>query len=273
MQSRMDRYNNGNKEFKSRTQKNSTLYDDVKNSMITEFDVNSNMSVISSDADDVINVGNVKKYLDDRYSANSPKRKSIEIPDTFEEREINIDEDTKEYDINAILKKAKLGKNVDYTKERLKKVRDTQYEILNNLDLELKKVTEPENLRRKEEEQNLMNLINTITQLELCNKNGNKEYTKEEISSNLDLLSDLSEKKEIPKNEEKKEVLDQTDTSIKIEKINTDDEYKHQMDFTDISVTDKGTLIIKIIIFIVIIVLIFGAVYICNNILDLGLFN
>ena len=80
-------------------------------------------------------------------------------------------------------------------------------------------------------------------------------------------------KKEIPKNEEKKEVLDQTDTSIKIEKINTDDEYKHQMDFTDISVTDKGTLIIKIIIFIVIIVLIFGAVYICNNILDLGLFN
>ena len=133
MQLRMDRYNNDNKEFKSRTQKNSTLYDDVKNSMITEFDVNSNVSVISSDADDVINVGNVKKYLDDRYSANSPKRKSIEIPDTFEEREINIDEDTKEYDINAILKKAKLGKNVDYTKERLKKVRDTQYEILNNL--------------------------------------------------------------------------------------------------------------------------------------------
>ena len=173
MQSRMDRYNNDNKEFKSRTQKNSTLYDDVKNSMITEFDVNSNVSVISNDADDVINVSNVKKYLDDRYSANSPKRRSIEIPDTFEEREINIDEDTKEYDINAILKKAKLGKNVDYTKERLKKVRDTQYEILNNLDLEIKKVAEPENLRRKEEEQNLMNLINTITQLELCNKNGN----------------------------------------------------------------------------------------------------
>ena len=268
MQSRMDRYNNDNKEFKSRTQKNSTLYDDVKNSMITEFDVNSNVSVISNDADDVINVSNVKKYLDDRYSANSPKRKSIEIPDTFEERKINIDEDTKEYDINAILKKAKLGKNVDYTKERLKKVRDTQYEILNNLDLELKKVAEPENLRRKEE-QNLMNLINTITQLELCNKNGNKEYTKEEISFNLDLLSDLSEKKEPPK----KEVFDQTDTSIKIEKINDDDEYKHQTDFTDISVTDKGTLIIKIIIFIVIIVLIFGAVYICNNILDLGLFN
>ena len=130
-------------------------------------------------------------------------------------------------------------------------------------------MAEPENLRRKEEEQNLMNLINTITQLELCNKNGNKEYTKEEISFNLDLLSDLSEKKAPPKKEE----LDQTDTSIKIEKINADDEYKHQTDFTDISVTDKGTLVIKVIIFIVIIILIFGAVYICNNILDLGLFN
>ena len=80
MQSRMDRYSTENKPYNSRTQKNSALYDNVKNSMITDFDVNSNVSIISDNADDIISVKNVKRYLDNRYSANSPKRKSIEVP-------------------------------------------------------------------------------------------------------------------------------------------------------------------------------------------------
>ena len=37
MQSRMDRYSTENKPYNSRTQKNSALYDNVKNSMITDF--------------------------------------------------------------------------------------------------------------------------------------------------------------------------------------------------------------------------------------------
>jgi flagellar basal body-associated protein FliL len=43
-------------------------------------------------------------------------------------------------------------------------------------------------------------------------------------------------------------------------------------DFSDISKRDKGALVIKIIIFIIIIVLVLGAVYILNDILNLGLF-
>ena len=52
----------------------------------------------------------------------------------------------------SLIQKAKQGKNVDYNKERLKKVREAQYEILNNLDLELKKVEDAKkNSERKAE--------------------------------------------------------------------------------------------------------------------------
>ena len=216
MQSRMDRYSTENKPHNSRTQKNSALYDNVKNSMITDFDVNSNVSIISDNADDIISVKNVKRYLDNRYSANSPKRKSIEVPNFEFKNEDELTEDTKEYDINAIIEKAKQGKNIDYTKERLKKVRDTQYEILNNLDLEIKKTSEPLSSQRQKDNDDALEPTVTVT------------------------------------------------------KIDTE---KYQKEFADISYNDKSTIIIKIIIFIVILVLIFGAVYIVNNILDLGLFG
>ena len=38
-------------------------------------------------------------------------------------------------DINSILEAARQEKEVDYEEERLKKVRDTQYDILKNLEL------------------------------------------------------------------------------------------------------------------------------------------
>lgn len=273
MQLRMDRYSADNNQYKSRTQKNSSLYNEVKNSMITDFDVNSNVSVISENADDFISVKNVKRYLDDKYNENAPKRKSIDVPKYEYSDEHDITEDTKEYDINAIIEKAKQGKNIDYSKERLKRVRDTQFEILNNLDLENQKNLDSFSSQRKQEEENLKNLINTITQLELCNRNGQGEYSKENINKDLDLLSDLTDKNETFDNtqEEKTSINDiqneETTTNTKI------DVEKYQKEFADISYTDKGTIAIKIVIFIVILVLLFGAVYIVNNILDLGLFG
>ena len=133
MQSRMEKYGLEPSKPKSRTQKNQQLYDDLKTSVLADFDVNSNVSVIG-EQDDVIDVEKIKMLLDQKYNTNNTKRRSIEIPDYPEtEIEDNI-VDTKEYDINAILEKAKKGKNVDYNKERLRKIRETQIEILNNLD-------------------------------------------------------------------------------------------------------------------------------------------
>ena len=306
MQSRMDKYNSSDIAYKSRTQKNQDLYEDVKTSSLKDFDVNSNFSVIDADADS-IDISKLGKILDEKYNEYKKKRRSIEVP-AYEEEPIVSQPlvDTKEYDINAILQKAKQGKNVDYNKERLKKVREAQYEILNNLDLELKKVEDAKkNSERKAEEDNLMNLINTITQLEIKNK---EESKKKDNDSSLSLFSDLIEEsntedqeeklppmsdvtqtqkeirlvvidpekaKEIEKeNEEKNSENKEENREEKVEKtlskLNID--LSSYDDFSDISKQDTGTIIIKIIIFIIIIALVVGAVYILNVLLNLGLF-
>ena len=306
MQSRMDKYNSSDIAYKSRTQKNQDLYEDVKTSSLKDFDVNSNFSVIDADADS-IDISKLGKILDEKYNEYTPKRRSIEVP-AYEEEPIVSQPlvDTKEYDINAILQKAKQGKTVDYNKERLKKVREAQYEILNNLDLELKKVEDAKkNSERKAEEDNLMNLINTITQLEIKNK---EESKKKDNDSSLSLFSDLIEEsntedqeeklppmsdvtqtqkeirlvvidpekaKEIEKeNEEKNSETKEDNREEKLEntlsKLNID--LSSYDDFSDISKQDTGTIIIKIIIFIIIIALVVGAVYILNVLLNLGLF-
>lgn len=304
MQSRMDKYSGTNTTYKSRTQRNQDLYEDVKNSSLTEFNVNSNVSVIDNNAES-IDISRLGKILDEKYNDYAPKRKSIEVP-AYEDEPIISQPlvDTKEYDINAILEKAKQGKNVDYNKERLKKVREAQYEILNNLDLELKKVEDAKrNNERKAEEDNLMNLINTITQLEIKNK---EELKKKETQKDLELLSELAddsieEEKEIePSKEDKVSDLTKTQKEIKLvvidpekekEIINskkTEEEEKEERvektlskldidlssydDFSDISKQDTGTIIIKVVIFVIIIALVVGAVYILNILLDLGLF-
>lgn len=300
MQSRMDKYNTKQNTSKSRTQKNQDLYESVRNSTLTEFNVNSNMSVIDTNADS-IDVNKVRKMLDKKYNDYSPKRRSIELPSYDEPIVEEPLVDTKEYDINAILQKAKQGKNVDYNKERLKKVREAQYEILNNLDLELKKVEEAKNSNRKKaDEDNLMNLINTITQLELKNK---QESKNKEISQSLELLSDLSdddntETTDVVTNLEKEELKEEVSKEVKIDEnkeVKTDEnndknndklredhieetlsklniDISNYDDFSDVSKRDTGALVIKILIFLIIIALVIGAVYILNNILDLGLF-
>lgn len=303
MQSRMEKYNSNEKRIASRTQKNQSLYEEVRNTTLTDFDVNSNVSIIDEDASS-IDVRKVRKFLDEKYNEDAPKRRSIEVPE-FDEPAI-IEEplqDTKEYDINAILEKAKKGKNVDYNKERLKKIRDAQYEILNNLDLELKKVEEAKiNHVRKEEEDNLVNLINTITELEIKNKNN----LSKEASGALDLLSDLKDddddvtepntvpleseekeenKEEIKKDEESEKGIEEE--IIKEGKEEKDEDKENHIeetlskldidvnkydDFADVAKKDTGVLVLKVIIFLVVIALVIGAVYILDGVLDLGLF-
>lgn len=292
MQSRMDKYNTNNVTIKSRTEKNRDLYEEVKNSSLRDFDVNSNVQLIENGSD-VIDVGHVRQILDSRYRENAPKRKSIDIPifeETIEPEEIM---DTKEYDINAIINKAKQGKNVDYSKERLKKIRETQFEILNNLELN-KEINEEENHQDKEAEQNLMDLINTITHIEKINK---EKYSKE-VSGAMDLLG-LGDD---PESEEEKKDENISDTSNVTLEIQTEaektmkydvpselDKTKEEHitetlskldidissydDFKDISKNDKSSILIKIIMFIIILGLIIGALYILNNLLGLGLFT
>ena len=188
MQSRMDKYNtieSKDNVSTSRTRRNQELYNKIKTSDIKRHDVDNNMSVIGDNIKS-IDINKVHNFLDEKYGDNIPKRTPFNMPEIGDTQEINTIENTKEYDINAILEKAKEGKNIDYSKARLKKVREAQYEILNNLDSEIKTLSNLDRAKekRKAQEENLKNLINTITEIEI--KNRVKDTT-----NDLDLLNDL----------------------------------------------------------------------------------
>lgn len=180
MDSRMDKYYKSSNSIGRRSQKNEQLYQEVKKQTVEDFNVNSNVSVLSDNGTS-INLDDLRQLLDQKYNSNKERKKlNFDIPQTEEEIEL---EKTKEYDINAILEKAHENKTVDYQKERLKKIRDTQYDILKGLNLSKPDEEEEQTENITPEEQKLMSLINTITANELSKKN--------QSSDPLDLFEDL----------------------------------------------------------------------------------
>lgn len=216
MKSRMDRYydtnenNNTNSDLgktsSSRTNRNQELYKEVSSLEINNFDLNSNVSVIGEGTDN-IDISKIKNIIDEKYRE-TPKNKSIGDALAEDMPKINLDE-TREYDLNAIMQKAKSAKEVNYEEDRLKKLRNTQYDILKNLNInrddeekdvndELDDTSTQEmvNISKEEKEskehhantkeKQLLDLINTITAKELLRYG---ESTKE--LDPLDILSDL----------------------------------------------------------------------------------
>ncbi len=183
MESRVNRYkesdndiNNQEIEIKSRSSKNQKIYDTINNQELENVSIKANSSVLTEDAPN-INIAQVRDMLDKKYR-DEYDRKTISIPNESSYGDIEY-EKTREYDINQILNNARNenAKN-DYQEERLKKLRDTQFDILKNLDIK-KKDTMPSS--DDVQSMGLMELINTITENELSNT---------EIDP-LDILSDL----------------------------------------------------------------------------------
>lgn len=207
-QSRMQKYYDNNRDVdtteetttSSRSQKNQRLYKEVSNLDLKEFDLNSNVSVIGENTDN-ISLDEIKDILSEKYKEN-PRRKSFGDTEEIDLPKINLDE-TREYDINAILEKAKDGKESNYEEDRLKKVRSTQYDILKTLDImNNEEEVEEDSLdfgekptdrrpspNKEKEEAKLHDLIDTITAKELIENEGNLEITGE--MDPLDILSDL----------------------------------------------------------------------------------
>ncbi len=180
MKTRIEKYNDNVDYIPKRTRKNESLYEEIKDSELENFSIGINAKVIG-DSKGQMDIDKIKEILEKNYQE-VPKRRSIEINneeelETLEQYEL---EKTREYDINAILEKAREEKEVDYQEERLKKVRDTQYDILKNLDLDDDK-TKASSQKTKDE---LLELINTINLNEYQNK-------QKETSDALDILSDL----------------------------------------------------------------------------------
>ena len=266
METRIDKYNESRS--MSRVAKNSDLYKEINDSALDNFSVRSNATVIGNQEKE-IDVEQIKKILDKRYNS-APKRKSIRIEPQEEVSRISVD-DTKEYDLTKVLEKAKDEKVETYEEIRAKKLRNTQYDILNNLNLDVKEDTEEKKI---DPEENLMNLINTIT----INEAKKKESVKEDIDP-LDILTDLkgedntqvydsitsvttiTEVKE-KENEDKEEVIDNsfyTDNLFKKKDFEDDSN-----DFVD---EEKLGIGIKILIALVIIVFVVGLVLFIKSVI------
>ena len=180
MKTRMEKYyDEENNNIALREQKNEKLYENINDYEVEDYKIEANATVLDNNAKN-IDVEKIKKILDTKYNK-QPKRRSIVVEDSYQEPNISLDE-TREYDINAILEKARSEKEVDYEKERLKKIRDTQFDILNSLDIEGEEKEE-----EKEENNELMDLINTITAKEL---EVNNQKAKKDLDP-LDILTDL----------------------------------------------------------------------------------
>ena len=276
-----------------RIKKNNELYEEIKKSELENFDIGSNAKVIGEN-DSQIDIDKLKDILEKNYQE-VPKRRSLKL-DLPEEEEEEL-EKTKEYDINAILEKAREEKEVDYQSERLKKVRDTQYDILKNLELEEKEVKSKAADEKTKDE--LIDLIATINlnetqnytkklQEELKNEKEEEEIDDGKTLDPLDILEELrgdentvvagakeldeAIEKEETKEKEKREIAEALDEDI------DDSFYTNSMKFNkkDFAETDKegkiSSILIKILILLVVLAIVAGVVIFLNDFLNLGWF-
>ena len=261
MDTRINKYNESDK--MSRVSKNSDLYKQINDSELDNFNVHSNATVIGNQERE-IDVEQIKKILDKRYN-DRPQRRSIRVEPREEVSRLDKD-DTKEYDLTKVLEKAKDEKVETYDEVRAKKLRNTQYDILNNLNIE---ETEEKEEKSLNPEENLMNLINTIT-INEAKKKEDKDVDP------LDILTDLKgdddtqvyesmetsvtkiteikekEKENLNKEESKKETLD---NSFYTSDLFKKKDFEDENDFVE---DDKVGVGIKILIVLVIIVFLVG---------------
>lgn len=270
MRTRMEKYYDNAEDQDNRLAKNQELYKEVTKSELDSFDVNSNMAILG-DNPNSINIEQLRAMLDRKYRL-EPKRKSISIDDNEEIIPVEIDE-TREYDINSIIKKAKENKDAIYEADRLKKLHNTQYDILKNLNITRKEPV----TSHKDDEATLVDLINTITE---------KELSQTRELDPLDILTDLrgddntsvvtspeiskeAIKKEIT-SEIKGELLAEVKKELTASNTFTQNDFE---DFNDLKEDVESTkIIIKILIIIIIISFVAGSILLINKIFDLGLF-
>lgn len=250
----------------SRRERNANLYKEMSNEEIENFDVNSNVKILDQNPHE-IDIAKIREMLDRKYREPEVSKPLAKVEDkTYKEIDL---EETREYDINSILEAAKDKKEEDYEVDRLKKLRNTQMDILNNLDLNMPKVKEEKS--NSAEEEKLRELIDTITLKEEENKGLDP----------LDLLKDL-------KGSENTMVIPPVETPLMSNKDETktgeiDNSFYTTSnvftqsdfdDFNDLKEDVESTkTIIKVLIAVVIIAFIVGVFFILNRVLGWGLFG
>ena len=300
MKTRINKYYDDTPSFAPRrTAKNNELYEEIKKSELENFDIGSNAKVIGSN-ESQIDINKLKDILEKNYQDVPKRRRSLQL-DIKDDEEIEL-EKTREYDINAILEKAREEKEVDYQQERLKKVRDTQYDILKNLELDsFENKPKAADNKTKDELIDLIQTINlnetqckTMKILKEEEKNKDDQSASEEELDPLDILNDLrgdentvvagakefdealkeekekKEKAEKEKMEIAKALDEDIDNSFYTNSMSFNK--KDFAEFDDLEESKASRIIIKILIIVVLLAIIFGVVIFLNDFLNLGWF-
>lgn len=209
MVSRMEKYYNNKSNTNKRSQKNVDLYHNI----YSEGEYSNIEGIATIDKNNEIDITKVRNTLKNRE--NYKRHKEItrlknepeELPETtndFVEKEI------KNYDIRDILNEAKSKKPVEDTPRSLD---NTNYNILKNLKLNSEK-----DKNKDFEEDELKELINTITSTSMLN-----QMNDEELGLNMFKLEDTDEKLESSKTvqeilEQARKYQDKTETNPNIDK-------------------------------------------------------
>lgn len=195
MNARMDKYDTDDNKTFSRSEKNKELYKSINSNEVSKFDSYNNVKIIDEGAKE-IDLNKIRNYVESLNGNEyvKPRRSLVEdknLPDI----KTNEIEETKDYDINSILEKAREQREKDYEQDKYKKLRDTQFDILSKL--KVNEENKPDNEEEfNTEEKTLINLINTVADNKFKN----------------DLLAELQEENDEleEENEELKEELEKT---------------------------------------------------------------
>lgn len=298
MNTRMEKYHNGELARETRVDRNQKSYAEVSEEDIDSLNLSNNVSVLQADTTNV-DVGKLREILDKKYR----KDKRSVFDDYYDEEFKEPLEDTKEYDLNKALDVAHSEKDNDYEKNRYKKLRNEEFEILKNLKIE-RSYEEAEPTKKSidgDDEASLVGLIETIKENELKRTEIKNELLKdlmgnentevlEPIKSDLEdtdttlekptILEELEKTKQLSKKdidsaiEDAKEVEHETvpiENTFYTGKLSIDE--NDLDDFNDLQKEIKSNgILIRILIIMVVLVVLAVAIYILNKYLNLGLF-
>lgn len=269
MPSRMERYYDtdvvSNKN--GRSQRNAELYRSIYET--AEY---SNIEGIASiEKNNEIDISKVQEMLKNReaYKKQRQVRPFVKEPEpVVEEEEFEPLDDKRSYDIRDILNKAKVEHSEQPSDYR--NLKNTQYNILKNINLNNSDQTSSYEEPDREE---VRELIDTITNTSLLNKMGDKELSLDlfedlksthntmvgDASSIRKILDDERHSIDVASNDETDEPMEMDKSFYTSSFGFTDDDFEELKDVH--STLKKNNLLMKIFIFVVLVVLVTVAIY------------
>lgn len=167
MKSRMEKYNDPTYSTMSRTKRNSSIYSNMDMEDI-KIKTGNNARVIA-DASKDIDMDKILKYI----NSMEEKKERVNITlDDYKDNEISpIKKETKDYDINSVLSRARDNRNKDYSDEKYKKLDNSEYNILKNIKVEENKNEEEVNdIELNTNEKTIVKLIDDLSKTKKMDK-------------------------------------------------------------------------------------------------------